>query len=61
MLISEWPRMVYHQAVDIVDGIMINVPSREAQARLIGVRSNLYEGHFRLVGGRDWRSSEGVR
>ena len=28
---------------------MVNVPSREAQARLVGVRSNLYEAHFRLV------------
>jgi tetratricopeptide (TPR) repeat protein len=37
----------YEQASDIVEGIMFNVPSREAQARLIGVRSNLYEGHFR--------------
>jgi CHAT domain-containing protein/tetratricopeptide (TPR) repeat protein len=43
---------VYEQATDVVEGIMVNVPSREAQARLIGVRSNLYEGHFRLVAER---------
>jgi tetratricopeptide (TPR) repeat protein len=40
---------VYDQAADVVEGIMVNVPSREAQARLIGVMSNLYVGHFRLV------------
>ena len=43
---------VYDQAADIIEGIMVNVPSREAQARLISVRSNLYEGHFRLVADR---------
>lgn len=42
----------YDQATDIVEGIMVNVPSREAQARLIGARSNLYEGHFRLIAER---------
>lgn len=40
---------VYDQAADIVEGIMVNVPSREAQARLVGVTSRIYEGHFRLV------------
>jgi CHAT domain-containing protein len=40
---------IYDQAVDIVEGIMVNVPSREAQARLVGVTSQIYEGHFRLV------------
>ena len=43
---------IYEQATDVVDGIMVNVPSREAQARLVGVRSNLYEAHFRLVAER---------
>ena len=43
---------VYDQATDVVEGIMVNVPSREAQARLVGVRSNLYEAHFRLVAER---------
>ena len=43
---------VYDQAADIVEGIMVNVPSREAQARLVGVRSKIYEGHFRLVADR---------
>ena len=28
---------------------MVNVPSRAAQARLVGVKSRIYEGHFRLV------------
>lgn len=40
---------VYDQAADVVEGIMVNVPSREAQARLVGVTSQIYEGHFRLV------------
>jgi CHAT domain-containing protein len=43
---------VYDQAADIVEGIMVNVPSREAQARLVGVTSRIYEGHFRLVADR---------
>lgn len=40
---------VYQQAADVIEAIMVNVPSREAQARLIGARSGVYEGHFRLV------------
>ena len=43
---------LYDQATDIVEGIMVNVPSREAQARLIGVMSDLYTGHFRLAADR---------
>jgi hypothetical protein len=43
---------VYDQASDIVEGIMVNVPSREAQARLVGVTSEVYTGHFRLVADR---------
>ena len=43
---------VYDQATDIVEGIMVNVPSREAQARLVGVTSEIYTGHFRLVADR---------
>jgi len=43
---------VYDQAADIVEGIMVNVPSREAQARLVGVTSELYTAHFRLVADR---------
>jgi tetratricopeptide (TPR) repeat protein len=43
---------LYDQAADIVEGIMVNVPSRDAQARLIGVMSNLYAGQFRLVADR---------
>jgi CHAT domain-containing protein/tetratricopeptide (TPR) repeat protein len=43
---------VYDQATDIVEGIMVNVPSREAQARLVGVTSDIYTGHFRLVADR---------
>lgn len=43
---------VYDEAADVVEGIMVNVPSREAQARLIGVMSDLYAGHFRLAAER---------
>jgi CHAT domain-containing protein len=43
---------LYDQAADIVEGIMVNVPSREAQARLVGVTSQIYEGHFRLAADR---------
>ena len=34
------------QAADVFGGIMVNVPSREAQARLVGVRTELYVGTF---------------
>jgi hypothetical protein len=40
---------LYDRASDIVEGIMINVPSRTAQARLVGVMGDLYAGHFRLA------------
>ena len=43
---------LYEQATDIVEGIMVNVPSRDAQARLVGVMSNLYTGHFQLAADR---------
>jgi CHAT domain-containing protein len=43
---------LYDQAADIIEGIMVNVPTREAQARLIGVMSELYTDHFRLVADR---------
>ena len=43
---------VYDQAADIVEGIMVNVPSRDAQARLVGVTSEVYTGHFQLVADR---------
>ena len=40
---------LYDQATDIIEGIMVNVPSRAAQAHLVGVKSQIYEGHFRLA------------
>lgn len=43
---------IYDQAADVIEGIMVNVPSREAQARLVGVMSQVYEGHFRLAADR---------
>ena len=43
---------VYARAADVIEGIMVNVPSRDAQARLVGVMSDLYAGYFRVVAGR---------
>ena len=43
---------LFDQATDIVEGIMVNVPSRTAQAHLVGIKSQIYEGHFRLVADR---------
>ncbi|HUK34404.1 MAG TPA: hypothetical protein VLV86_10855, partial [Vicinamibacterales bacterium] len=43
---------VYARAADVVEGIMVNVPSRDAQGRLVGVMSDLYAGYFRVVAGR---------
>lgn len=40
---------LYQHATDIVEGVMINVPSRTAQARLVGVMSDLYTKHFALA------------
>ncbi|MEQ1870910.1 MAG: CHAT domain-containing protein [Vicinamibacterales bacterium] len=42
---------LYEQATDVVEGIMVNVPSRSAQARLVGVMSTLYASHFGLAAG----------
>jgi CHAT domain-containing protein len=39
----------FQQASDVVEGIMINVPTPAAQARLIGVMSNIYLDHFALA------------
>jgi CHAT domain-containing protein/tetratricopeptide (TPR) repeat protein len=43
---------LYAEASDVVEGIMANVPSRAAQARLVGVMSDLYAGHFVLASDR---------
>ena len=40
---------VYQQATDVIEGIMVNVPSTGSQARLIGAMSAIYTGHFRLA------------
>ena len=40
---------LYSEASDVVEGIMANVPSRSSQARLVGVMSDLYAGHFVLA------------
>ena len=42
---------LYDQGTDIVEGIMVNVPSRTAEMRLVGVMSQLYAGHFALAAG----------
>lgn len=43
---------LYTEASDVVEGIMANVPSRSAQARLVGVMSDLYAGNFVLAADR---------
>ncbi len=43
---------LYQEATDIVEGIIVNVPSPTAAARLIGVMSDVFTGHFRLAAGR---------
>ena len=52
---------VYQQATDVIEGIMVNVPSTGAQARLIGAMSAIYTGHFRLAVDRLRDPGEGVR
>ena len=37
------------QPADAVEGILVNVQSREAKASLAGVTSELYAGHVRLA------------
>ena len=39
----------YEEAQDVLEGTMLNVPSGSAQARLVGVMSDVYTGHFALV------------
>jgi CHAT domain-containing protein len=39
----------YEEALDILEGTMLNVPSDSAQARLVGVMSDVYTGHFALA------------
>jgi CHAT domain-containing protein/tetratricopeptide (TPR) repeat protein len=39
----------YEEALDILEGTMLNVPSGSAQARLVGVMSDVYTGHFALA------------
>jgi CHAT domain-containing protein/tetratricopeptide (TPR) repeat protein len=43
---------LYQEATDTVEAIMVNVPSPTAAARLIGVMSEVFTGHFRLAAGR---------
>lgn len=39
----------YEEAQDVLEGTMLNVPSPSAQARLVGVMSDVYTGHFTLL------------
>ena len=43
----------YEEAQDVLEGTMLNVPSTSAQARLVGVMSEVYTGHFTLVAKQD--------
>jgi CHAT domain-containing protein len=40
---------LYDQAADVVESLLVNVPSRQVQGTLIGVESQLYLNHFRLA------------
>ena len=52
---------VYDQAADIVEGIMVNVPSREAQARLVGRDERALCRALSTGRGPTQRSRQGVR
>ena len=39
----------FEEAHDVLEGTMLNVPSPAAQARLVGVMSQVYTGHFALA------------
>ncbi len=39
----------YEEAADVLEGTMLNVPNATAQARLVGVMSDVYTGHFKLA------------
>ena len=40
---------LYDQAADVVEGMLISVPTREVESSLIAVESQLYLGHFNLA------------
>lgn len=40
---------LYQRAADVVEAVMLNAPSSTAQARLIGVTSEVFLGHFRVA------------
>ncbi len=39
----------YERAADVVEGLLINVPSRQVESSLIATESQLYLGHFSLA------------
>jgi vacuolar-type H+-ATPase subunit E/Vma4 len=41
--------MLYGQATDVVEGLLVNVPSRQVESSLIARESQLYLGHFSLA------------
>jgi tetratricopeptide (TPR) repeat protein len=40
---------LYERATDVVEGLLINVPSRQVESSLIATKSQLYLGHFGLA------------
>ena len=40
---------LYEEATDVVEGLLVNVPSPYAKSFLIGAMSDIYLGHFRLA------------
>ena len=40
---------LYERATDVIDALLVDVPSREIESSLIATQSQLYLGHFRLA------------
>src|SRR5206468_475042 len=40
---------LYDQASDVVESLLVNVPSRQVQGTLVSIESQLYLSHFRLA------------
>lgn len=43
---------LYEQAADVIDGVLVNAPSRQIQSSLISTLSDVYLGYFTLAAGK---------
>ena len=48
----------YQQAADVVEALLINVPSREVESSLIALESQIYLGYFRLAATKQANSTK---